>query len=428
MRRPVCYDITRLLTRILNQTPNGIDRVDHALAQHFLSGDPETTFGSTFLGIGSRLLKGSAAREAVNGIAAHWGESTSLSVDDDPLYRHVVAWIAGQPVGPKPPPRLRPHRIPFTAAEIAAWGVRHGLPVMRTPRHHLPKNGVYINVSQFPLWLSAPFDWLRARRDVRSAFFVHDLLPIVLPEYFRVDEYERHQKRLRNMAGLASAIIVTTATVAAHLDAHLAKLGRRDLPTFVAPTPISPLFSTPRCMEPALGWHPFFVLCSTIEPRKNHLMILAVWRALAQKMGRNTPKLVLVGKRGWHFDPIIDLIERSPLLREHVIEVGGLSTPGLKRLIDNAQALLMPSFGEGYGLPVHEALAAGAPVVASDIPAFREIQADGLTLLSPLNGDAWLHEIEWRTLTPRPAEPVGRLGSPNWSNYFGSLETFIGEL
>lgn len=428
MRRPVCYDITRLLTRILNPTPNGIDRVDHALAQHFLSGDPDSTFGSTFLGFGSRLIKGAAAREAVNGIAAHWGETTSLAVDHDPLYRHVVAWIAGQAVGPRPPRRRKRRRLPFTVAEVAFWAARHGLPVTRTPGAHFPRGGVYMNVSQFPLWMSSPFDWLRARKDVRAAFFVHDLLPIVLPEYFRVNEFERHQHRLRNLSRLASAAIVTTNTVADNLERHLAELGRRDLPIFVAPTPISPLFSTVRCMEPSLGSRPFFVLCSTIEPRKNHLMILAVWRALAQKMGRDTPKLVLIGTRGWHYDPIIDLIERSPTLRDHVIEVGGLSTPGLKRLIDNAQALLMPSFGEGYGLPVHEALAAGAPVVASDIPAFREIKAEGLTLLSPLDGEAWLHEVEWRSRTPRPAEPVGRLGLGEWTSYFEALESFVATL
>ena len=426
MGRPVCYDITRLLTRILNATPNGIDRVDYALAQHFLAGDPASTFGTAFVGVGSRLLKGVAAREAVNGIAAHWGETSE--VDSDPTYRHVVARLTGQNAGPKPPRRRPKHKLPFPVSAIGYWAARHGVPVRTTPRAHLPRGGVYVNVSQFPLWLSGPFEWLKARQDVRAAFFVHDLLPIVMPEYFRIDEHERHQRRLRNVARFASAAIVTTRTVADSLETHLHQVGRRDLPVFAAPTPISPTFAMPRCVDPRLGARPYFVLCSTIEPRKNHLMILAVWRALAQKLGRDTPKLVVVGVRGWHYDPIIDLIERSPLLREHVIEVGGLSTPGLKRLIDNAQALLMPSFGEGYGLPVHEALVAGAPVVASDISAFREIEGEGLTLLSPLDGEAWLHEIEWRSRTPRESVPAGRLAPVDWASYFVKLDAFIATL
>jgi Glycosyltransferase len=152
-------------------------------------------------------------------------------------------------------------------------------------------------------------------------------------------------------------------------------------------------------------------------------MILAVWRALVERLGASAPKLVLVGTRGWHYDPIVDLIERSPALRSHVFEIGGLSTPALKRLVDNAQAVLMPSFGEGYGLPVHEALTAGAPVVASDIPAFREIEANGLTLLSPLDGEGWLEELARRTSASRPS--VAPRPVTHWSDYFASLEGFF---
>ena len=430
MRRPICYDITRLLTRILNSTPNGIDRVDNALAQHFLSGAPEATFGSTSTGIGARLLKGAAAAEAVNGIAKHWGES-GREVATDPIYCHVKAWIAGAQVPHRAPRRPRTKLgLPFPVTAIGYWAARHGLPIARTPRAHFPADGVYVNVSQFPLWVASSFTWLEQRRDVRAVFFVHDLLPVTLPEYFREAEYERHKARMRNVARFASAAVVTTQTVAADLEANMAELGRRDLRVFVRPTPISPTFSTPRVIDHDLAGRHYFVLCSTIEPRKNHLMILAVWRALARRLGSETPKLLLVGTRGWHYDPIIDLIERSPALRDHVLEVNGLSTPGLKRLIDNAQALLMPSFGEGYGLPVHEALAAGAPVIASDIQAFREIEADGLKLVSPLDGEGWLRAIEARIgdRDGRGSEESPRRPPAVWASYFESLDGFIDEL
>ena len=421
MRRPVCYDVTRLLTRVLNATPNGIDRVDHALAQHFLRGDIET-FGSTCTGIGARLIGGMAAREAVAGVAAHWGES-GRSVLTDPVYLNVVDWIAARPSA-RSGARRRARLPSIDARGIAKWISRHGLPITRTPRKHLPPNAVYLNSSQFPLWVSGSFEWLEARRDVKSAFFIHDLLPVSMPEYFRAAEFERHQSRLRNFARFASAAIVTTRTVAADLETHMADLGRHDVPMFVAPTPISATFATPRETEASLRDHPFFVFCSTIEPRKNHMMILAVWRALVARLGATAPKLVLVGTRGWHFDPIVDLIERSPALRDHVLEVGGLSTPGLKRLMDNAQAVLMPSFGEGYGLPVHEALTAGAPVLASDTPAFREIEAAGLTLLSPLDGEAWLEAVVALAGRPR-VETVERLEPAGWASYFTALDAFV---
>ncbi|WP_163778702.1 glycosyltransferase family 4 protein, partial [Proteus mirabilis] len=71
---------------------------------------------------------------------------------------------------------------------------------------------------------------------------------------------------------------------------------------------------------------PTFVACGTIEPRKNHLLLLHLWRALAERLGAATPRLVLVGRRGWEAENIVDMLERCPAIREHVVEVSGLST------------------------------------------------------------------------------------------------------
>ena len=433
MRRPVCYDVTRLLTRVLNETPNGIDRIDLALAQHFLAGSAESTFGSTATGLGFRLIEGEAAAEVVQAIAGHWGES-GTDVAADPVYARVAGWLNSGALTPFRPGATRRNGAAANLMRgvkpvgIARWVGRHGLPIARTPGKDLPRNSVYLNVSQFPLWVASSFEWLEARRDVKAAFFVHDVLPVTMPEYFRAAEFERHKARLRNVARFAAAAIVTTRTVARDLQAHMGDLGRPDMPVFVAPTPVSPTFLTPRTIEPALCGHPFFILCSTLEPRKNHLMILAVWRALVERLGAQAPKLLLVGTRGWHYDAIIDLIERSPALRHYVLEVGGLSTPGLKRLIDNARALLMPTFNEGYGLPVHEALAAGSPVVASDIPVFRDLAAPdsatpGLTLCSPLDGEAWLRTIS--ALARAPREDLPRRAPAGWATYFDALDGFL---
>ena len=458
MKRPVCYDVTRLLTRVLNETPNGIDRIDFALAQHFLAGDPTSTFGSTATGVGSRLLGGGGAADVVRAIGGHWGESEN-AVGGDLVYTRVVRWLTGGTApdlrspaarspgshqapdapapsslastspGPIPPGAARRRGIVANLVRgikplgIARWVGRHGITITRTPAKALPQGSVYLNVSQFPLWVASSFEWLEARPDVRATFFIHDLLPVLMPEYFRAAEFERHRARLANVARFAAAAVVTTRTVASDLRAYMGDLGRGDIPVFVAPTPVSPTFLTPRASDPALQDHPFFVLCSTLEPRKNHLMILAVWRALVERLGAKAPKLVLVGTRGWHYDTIIDLIERGPALRSHVLEVGGLSTPGLKRLIDNARALLMPTFNEGYGLPVHEALAAGAPVVASDIPVFRDLAAPGLTLCSPLDGEAWLEAIA--ALSRAPRRDVARHAPAGWVTYFDALDGFL---
>jgi glycosyltransferase involved in cell wall biosynthesis len=89
----------------------------------------------------------------------------------------------------------------------------------------------------------------------------------------------------------------------------------------------------------------------------------------------------------------------------------------------------MPSFAEGYGLPIVEALSLGTPVICSDIPVFREVGQDKALLISPLDGLSWLQAIE--SLTP-PASPLrDRMSAktlefkpPIWRSYFENVEAF----
>ncbi len=428
----LAYDITRLITRVLNVTPNGIDRVDYALAEHFLNGSETDRFGVIAAGLWPQLVAQDAARAAIEGISVHWGEAKDP--EEDPGFRSVVAHLtgdAGKAIGEKAPAARIVEGRSGQVSGVLRWIARYGLPIGHAPQKLLPKSACYLNVSQFPLWIPRYFEWLEQRRDVKAVFFIHDLLPLELPEYFRPDEYARHHRRLINLARFGTAALVTSEVVKSTLSECLQGLGRADMPIFVAPMPAAPVFTTARVRDARLASHPYFVCCGTIEPRKNHLMLLHVWRELVRRHGPDTPKLVLVGVRGWNYDPVVDLLERSPALRDRVIEVAGLTSPALKRLLDNACALLMPSFAEGYGLPVREALAAGTKVLASDIPAFREIIGENLQLLSPLDGEAWLSAI--RALGargPEEPQPSGDMSavdgkSGGWPAYFDAIGGFL---
>ncbi|MCI0600912.1 MAG: glycosyltransferase family 4 protein, partial [Beijerinckiaceae bacterium] len=324
----------------------------------------------------------------------------------------------------------RPHRI----SGLLRWFRLHGLPLGKAPARALPKGACYLNVSQFPLWIARYFSWLEERPDVKAVFFIHDLLPIEAPEYFRKAEQERHLRRLANLARFGAGAIVTTEAVRAALERHLAGLGRKDLPILVARVPVAPVFYQRESIHPDLARHPYFVACGTIEPRKNHLLLLQVWRELVRRDGAMAPKLILIGGRGWENENTVDLLQRCPLIRNHVLEVAGLSTPSMKRLLDGARALLMPSFAEGYGLPVAEALAARVPVAASDIPVFRETGGGHITALSPIDGLGWFETI-CRLARPSAAErraADGETGSeeaaPREKNYFSEVNSFLESL
>jgi glycosyltransferase involved in cell wall biosynthesis len=134
-------------------------------------------------------------------------------------------------------------------------------------------------------------------------------------------------------------------------------------------------------------------MVGTIEPRKNHLLILNVWRALRAELGADTPRLILIGDRGWENENIVDMLERSPALQGFVEERSRISDEEMIQIVSGARALIMPSFAEGYGLPLADTLALGVPALCSDIPTLREIGGDVPEFLDPLDGVGWRSAI-----------------------------------
>ena len=100
--------------------------------------------------------------------------------------------------------------------------------------------------------------------------------------------------------------------------------------------------------------------------------------------------------------------------------------------MQGAVAVLMPSFAEGYGIPVVEALSLGTPVICSDIPVFRKISQGNALLRSPIDGRGWLEAIEammdgsvFREEWTRKAR---EFSAPTWDNYFNNVQNFLATL
>lgn len=383
---PVIYDVTRLVTRALNPSPNGIDRIDFALARHFLAKSDAHALVCTALG--PRLASAAKALETVCAIESYWREDGDPA--QDAVYQSLVAALKAPDSAAQGQIRLarKPgfERVARNWRAMRDWAFHLGRPLAQAPQ-----GAVYFNATQFLLDRPWYVRWLDARPDVKPVCFVYDLLPVDFPEFFRPIEATLHPRRNRNICRFAAGVVVSAQDVAVRLERFAAGNGRADLPICIARLPVSPVFETPAAAPIELSGVDYFVVCGTIEPRKNHLLLLNVWRELA-KTGA-APKLVVVGKRGWLNEQAIDMLARSPALRAHVVEAGGLSTPALRRLMAGARALLMPSFGEGFGLPVAEALAAGVPVIASDLEVFREVGGAAPDYLHPLDGLGWMQAI-----------------------------------
>ncbi|MGC7095629.1 glycosyltransferase family 4 protein [Amycolatopsis lurida] len=213
----------------------------------------------------------------------------------------------------------------------------------------------------------------RAPRGRRLSVTVHDTVPWTHPETLTPRGVSWHQKVIARAARRADALVVPTRAVADDLGARVA--GRA--PVHVIGHGVTEL---PR--EPADLLLPaeYVLAIGTVEPRKGIGLLI---EAMARFDG---PPLLLAGQPGWgELDPA-ELAREHGLPADRLRVLGRLTDAELATALRGASVLAMPSLAEGFGLPVLEAMAAGVPVVHSDVPALVEVSG-GAARVVP-SGDA----------------------------------------
>jgi glycosyltransferase involved in cell wall biosynthesis len=244
--------------------------------------------------------------------------------------------------------------------------------------------------------------WLHRRPDVQPVFMLHDVIPLEYPDLVSDSGRLSHSWMVRAVIRRAAGLITTTDAASDTVMATLHRNGLKPIPLLSKHLPVADVFLKHEKPDEALRRHPYFVVCGAIEPRKNHLLLLKVWHRLVQRIGEAAPRLVVVGSPAHDGSQIVRQLRDAPGLADHIVVVSGLACPGLRRVMANASAVLMPSLAEGFGLPVIEALALGTPVLASDLPAHREVGEDLAIYLDPEDDVAWFDAI--MTLLDNDAE------------------------
>jgi len=200
---------------------------------------------------------------------------------------------------------------------------------------------------------------------------VHDTVPWTHPETLTPRGARWHQRAITTAARQASALVVPTGAVSAELSRYTQPQCR----VHVVGEGVSAALALPEqegadAIAQRLDLPPRYLLTiGTLEPRKGIGVLLD---ALTRPEAPQLP-LLIVGQRGWGEVEPMQIADRVGLDRARLRVLGRITDAELAVVLHRASALVVPSLAEGFGLPLLEAMAAGVPVVHSDVPALIEV-------------------------------------------------------
>ncbi len=323
--------------------------------------------------------KGGGIKFYTQALLHHWPHDAPLQIVG---FRHHGRPATASPKATPAPPRLRP--------------LRHLLQDQGPPRDHGRRSDLLLRGYRAAFTLEARFKNYAAvfqpnnlcpSSSLPMIATLHDLSVLEHPQWHPPGRVERW-KRYLPAAIKRTAHWVTVSDFTRDRMLHL--LG-------VPAERITVIPNAARMLPPATERPPGFpehylLSVGTLEPRKNLNLLLNAFGLLPPDMRRAHP-LILAGPPGWGHRDFWQSLVHHPLADE-VLITGYLSDSDLAAAIGHAAALFQPSFYEGFGLPLLEAMAAGCPVVCSDIAPFCEV-ASGAAELLPLNDlPAWATHMQ----------------------------------
>uniref|UniRef100_E6QXB3 Uncharacterized protein n=1 Tax=mine drainage metagenome TaxID=410659 RepID=E6QXB3_9ZZZZ len=251
-------------------------------------------------------------------------------------------------------------------------------------------------------------------KGTRVYFVIYDLLPVLHPDFFPDGSAKGHADWLNIVAQADGAMCISRAVadeMAAWMGAwHTQRLRPYQLGWFHLGADTQGLTSTFGLPADAgevlkkISNTASFLMVGTVEPRKGHAQTLSAFECLwTQGIEVN---LVIVGKQGWLVDRLVEQIRQHPALNRRLFWLEGISDEYLEKVYAASTCLIAASEGEGFGLPLIEAARHRLPVIARDIPVFREVAGEHAFYFSGLDPQVLADAVkEWLSLRAKDQAP-----------------------
>ena len=360
------------------------------------------------------------AGEASDSLAATLADEPVTPLVTSPLGRSRRVKSSVRTTGLKALAKLPDHLRPF--AEQAAWSsatfavesARHARrtredrkvgrgPKKTTSDHHVRHTVDFTrggDLMAFGLgWEYLDHEALyKLKRDfgIRIHMPAFDLIPVTMPQMNAGQSHLVHRfyAEMAHYADSITSISYATTAAIRKFYAH------EELPTPYLATNQLPGFDPPhrRVVAPnrrrhRLAGEPFVLTVSTIEVRKNHLLLAKLWTDFAQR-GVKVPRLVIVGKMGWDINELFQWVAHAPELDKYVTMFGDVEDEELVEMYRDCDFTVFPSRVEGWGLPITESLTYGKTCIHADDPAQFEASQHLMPSLHPDDFLGWRDEIE----------------------------------
>jgi len=400
----ILLDVSRLISRLGMGPATGIDRVEAEWLGHLDQG-------------GSPYLLLARVRRAQLLLPSEAG-------------RIILGWLDGRLDGLPPAAlidRLRGRQDARLRAEVALRRMAlktadpSGRGLAGAARAILGEGATYLstghsNLSDGLLSNLAPLP---------RVMMIHDTIPLDHPEYTRAGQSEKFAQRFGAVLRHADLLLAISQATRADVIRWRERMGlpaRADIAVVPIGTRLVGASALPDVPQVA---RPFFVTLGTIEPRKNHALLLDAWKIIGDRLPpQDVPGLVIIGRRGWENHATFARLDACPEAGP-IVELSGLDDGAVAALVGQAQALLMPSRAEGFGLPYTEAAARGVPVICAPLVAAREVLGDYACYLSPDRPDLWAEEIMRRAAGPALRQTP--LAVPQWDAHFALVDRLMRE-